>query len=81
MGYIRLQPERKTEIPVITYRGGMMSKGLALVFATFGIALLGCAPPASAQVSVSVGVAPVCPYGYFSYAPYDCAPYGYYGPD
>ena len=22
-----------------------------------------------------------CPYGYFDYAPYDCAPYGYYGPD
>ena len=28
-----------------------------------------------------IGVAPVCPYGYFDYAPYDCAPYGYYGPD
>jgi hypothetical protein len=26
-------------------------------------------------------VAPVCPYGYFDYAPYDCSPYGYYGPD
>ena len=35
----------------------------------------------SAQVSVDIGVAPVCPYGYFDYAPYDCAPYGYYGPD
>jgi len=23
---------------------------------------------------------PVCPYGYFDYAPYACAPYGYYGP-
>jgi hypothetical protein len=23
----------------------------------------------------------VCPYGYFDYPPYDCAPYGYYGPD
>ena len=36
---------------------------------------------APAQVSVNIGVAPVCPYGYFDYAPYDCAPYGYYGPD
>jgi hypothetical protein len=35
----------------------------------------------TAQVMVGVGVAPVCPYGYFDYAPYDCAPYGYYGPD
>src|SRR6202453_4038110 len=34
-----------------------------------------------AQVSINIGVAPVCPYGYFDYAPYDCAPYGYYGPD
>jgi hypothetical protein len=41
------------------------------------------APNASAQVSigVNIGPAPVCPYGYFDYAPYDCAPYGYYGPE
>jgi len=40
------------------------------------------APAASpAQISVNIGVAPVCPYGYFDYPPYDCAPYGYYGPD
>jgi hypothetical protein len=32
-------------------------------------------------VDVSVGIAPDCPYGYFDYAPYDCSPYGYYGPD
>ena len=35
---------------------------------------------ASAQISISIGVAPVCPYGYFNYAPYSCAPFGYYGP-
>ena len=23
---------------------------------------------------------PVCTYGYYGYAPYQCAPYGYYGP-
>lgn len=47
-----------------------------------------------AQVSVGVGVGPVgvvvghpyvagppvCAYGYYSYYPYACAPYGYYGP-
>jgi hypothetical protein len=44
-------------------------------------ALLNGASSTPAQVSVNIGVAPVCPYGYFSYAPYDCAPYGYYGPD
>lgn len=46
--------------------------------------LLAAAPavaPAHAQVVVNIGPAPVCPYGYFDYAPYNCAPYGYYGPD
>ncbi len=41
-----------------------------------------------AQVRVGVGIGfgpgyvagpPVCPYGYFDYYPYACAPYGYYG--
>ena len=27
-----------------------------------------------------VGTPPVCPYGYYGYYPYACAPYGYYGP-
>jgi len=38
---------------------------------------------ARAQVSIGVriGPEPICPYGYFDYAPYNCAPYGYYGPD
>lgn len=39
------------------------------------------APRANAQVSVNIGPAPVCPYGYYDYPPYACAPYGYYGPD
>lgn len=39
------------------------------------------AKPANAQIAVQIGPAPVCPYGYFDYAPYDCAPYGYYGPE
>ena len=36
---------------------------------------------ATAQVSVDVGVAPECPYGYYDVPPYSCAPYGYYGPE
>ena len=36
---------------------------------------------APSQVSVTIGAAPVCPYGYYSWSPYECAPYGYYGPD
>jgi hypothetical protein len=44
----------------------------------------GCVVPgdySNTSVAVGVGVAPDCPYGYFDYEPYDCAPYGYYGPD
>jgi hypothetical protein len=46
----------------------------------------GCVVPGnySTQVSAGLGIAPdapECPYGYYDYAPYDCAPYGYYGPD
>ena len=45
------------------------------------LAVGSCVTPGLSQVSVGIGVAPVCPYGYFDYAPYTCAPYGYYGPD
>jgi hypothetical protein len=56
----------------------------ALSLGVFSAALIGGSAVAPAQISVGIGVggvAPVCPYGYFDYAPYDCAPYGYYGPD
>jgi len=55
----------------------------SLVFPAVAAALLTAISVAPAQVSVGVdiGAAPICPYGYFDYAPYDCAPYGYYGPD
>ncbi|HTZ76137.1 MAG TPA: hypothetical protein VMB47_19640 [Candidatus Aquilonibacter sp.] len=33
------------------------------------------------SVGVSIGPPPDCPYGYYDYAPYACAPYGYYGPE
>ena len=39
------------------------------------------APQTQAQVQVDIGVAPVCPYGYYDVPPYECAPYGYYGPE
>jgi hypothetical protein len=38
-------------------------------------------PQTQAQVSVSIGAAPACPYGYYEAPPYNCAPYGYYGPE
>ena len=35
-----------------------------------------------AQVSVGINIGePSCPYGYYDYAPYNCAPDGYYGPE
>jgi hypothetical protein len=58
-----------------------MNKFKFLAIAALGIITLSAAaskPPAG-QVAVSVGVAPDCPYGYYDYAPYACAPYGYYG--
>jgi hypothetical protein len=60
-----------------------MNKFKFLAVAALGIITLSAAaskPPAG-QVAVSVGVAPECPYGYYDYAPYACAPYGYYGPE
>src|SRR4051812_28125818 len=37
--------------------------------------------PAQAQVAVDIGPEPACPYGFYDYAPYACAPAGYYGPE
>ena len=37
--------------------------------------------PAQVSIGIGVGGAPACPYGYYDYAPYNCSPYGYYGPD
>lgn len=38
-------------------------------------------PAAPAQISVQIGAEPGCPYGYYAFAPYNCAPWGYYGPE
>jgi hypothetical protein len=51
---------------------------LALVAAA-AIFITAGTPRAEAQISVNIGVEPACPYGYYDYAPYSCAPYGYYG--
>src|ERR1700734_2341531 len=53
---------------------------LALVTVAAG-AFLATGATASAQVAVSIGAAPVCPYGYYEEPPYNCAPDGYYGPE
>jgi len=61
-----------------------------MLLSLLGVCLL-AVPSAQAQpvaFGFSVGVAPVyvgpppvCPYGYYPYYPYACAPYGYYGPE
>ncbi len=55
-------------------------KFLALT-ASAGGALVTAIPRADADVSINIGVAPDCPYGYYDAPPYDCSPAGYYGPE
>jgi hypothetical protein len=70
--------------------GGQFMNGLKylVLAAAVGICFTVSAPRTDAQVSLTVGIgganigpAPDCPYGYYDYAPYSCAPYGYFGPE
>jgi hypothetical protein len=55
-------------------------RGLKTLVSTTALLVgLALAPAAHAQISISIGVQPVCSYGYYGYAPYACAPMGYYG--
>ena len=54
---------------------------LLMLAAVAGTCFTAAVPKAEAQVSVDIGVAPDCPYGYYDVAPYNCAPAGYYGPE
>jgi uncharacterized membrane protein YgcG len=58
-----------------------MSYWKSLTFAAISAALFVGTAAAPGQVTIGIGVAPACPYGYYDYAPYSCSPYGYYGPD
>jgi hypothetical protein len=59
-----------------------MKKVTPFLLASFASVMLAiAAPKAQAQITLGIGVEPVCPYGYFNYPPYACAPYGYYGPE
>jgi hypothetical protein len=55
-------------------------KSLALATIA-GTLVVATSTEAVAQVNVDIGVEPDCPYGYYDYPPYECAPSGYYGPD
>jgi len=52
-----------------------------LAFFTLSIVLVSMPGSVSAQVAIQIGPEPLCPYGYYDFAPYHCAPYGYYGPE
>jgi hypothetical protein len=49
----------------------------ALTAAVIGFSAL----TAKAQTEVTLDLEPACPYGYYDFYPYACAPYGYYGPE
>ena len=51
------------------------------IAALAGICFTIAAPKVEAQININIGAPPECPYGYYDYAPYGCAPYGYYGPE
>lgn len=53
-------------------------------FAAASVVAIACmiaTPKAQAQVAADIAIAPDCPYGYYDYAPYNCVPDGYYGPE
>jgi hypothetical protein len=53
---------------------------IGLLCTTALLAPLALAPKADAQIAITIGgPPPVCSYGYYGYAPYSCAPVGYYG--
>ena len=52
-----------------------------VVAAVAAVCFPAAATRAVAQIGVSIGPAPVCPYGYFDYPPCACASHGYDGPE
>ena len=58
-----------------------MSRFKLLMLAAVAGSCFAAIPAAQAQVSINIGVAPACPYGYYDVSPYGCAPSGYYGPE
>jgi len=58
------------------------------LLALLSLALLIAPLAQAAEIGIGIGIgpayvgpAPVCPYGYYDYYPYACAPYGFYGPE
>jgi len=60
---------------------GRFNSALAAAVAVAVVGFTATASKAEAEVSINIGAEPACPYGYYDYAPYACAPSGYYGPE
>ena len=61
-------------------RGFKRFCSIQLASALLAIGTVGAmALTANAQVVIDIGIQPVCSYGYYDYAPYACAPVGFYG--
>jgi hypothetical protein len=58
-----------------------MNRFNCALIAAAAVAFTAIAPTVKAQEEVDLNLEPLCPYGYYDYAPYACAPYGYYGPE
>ena len=57
----------------------LANRSLLLAGTTTLLASLTLLPSANAQIVIGINP-PVCTYGYYNYAPYGCAPSGFYGP-
>ena len=76
---------RQHSVPPLSRKRGHLRgqnmRGLKILLSASALlATLAIAPAARAQVVIDIGAPPVCSYGYYDYAPYTCAPYGFYGP-
>src|SRR5215470_3820170 len=71
---------------------GSSEEGQVTYFKYLALLFLLAVPAVYSQAQVFVGVhigpdyglynpPPVCAWGYYPYYPFDCAPYGYWGPD
>jgi len=65
------------EVKKVVHKFAM--RGLLLAGASTLLVPLALVPTANAGVVISINP-PMCSYGYYDYAPYACAPMGFYGP-
>jgi hypothetical protein len=64
-----------------TWASKLAMRAVLLAGTTTLLVPLVLVPTAGAQITIGVGAnPPVCSYGYYNYAPYGCAPSGFYGP-